>query len=247
MVRRAGTSFALLAVLGGVMALAAGCGGSVAMEEKIIQNFFRASRIRDYATLGTFAIATFDVRKDGQVQSFKVVTIGEEVSHAFPLREYASAIDKAKAEEEAFTKEKVVYQRENIEAIQRVLKAEGASQPVKGRDAAVQTAWSKWREDTAKHAKQVSDARTKFNALKGLAELSLSQPSGATPDVTKMDGTLVEKDITIDAVIRTPDGTEVKKQLVVTLERTIMREGDGQPQTGRWIVTHVREPGQSKT
>jgi hypothetical protein len=59
---------------------------SSAPEEKIVRDFFRASRMRDSATLGSFATTSFDVREDGQVQSFKVVSIGEERRRPLPLK-----------------------------------------------------------------------------------------------------------------------------------------------------------------
>ena len=41
---------------------------SVAKEEKVVKDFFRASRLRDNAALGTFATTSFDPNRQGQVQ-----------------------------------------------------------------------------------------------------------------------------------------------------------------------------------
>jgi hypothetical protein len=239
---------ASLGLLGSLMVAAGAVAcGSVAAEEKIVRDFFRASRMRDDATLSTFATASFDARRDGQVQNFKVVSIGEERSHPLPIRKYAEALEQARAAQEAFSKEKLQYQKANIETIERVEKAENRNEQIPRRDAAVQTAWTKWRDDAARHSKTVSDARVRLANLKGLVELSLSQPNGPTPDVTHLDGTLLEKDVTVNATIRTPDGQTIEKPLVVTLERAVMKDEKGQELTGRWIVTHVREPQAQKT
>jgi hypothetical protein len=210
---------------------------SVAPEEKIVRDFFRSSRLRDNAALGTFAMTAFDPQTDGQVQNLKVVSISPERSNPYPIKGFNQKFEEAKAAEEAFAREKLSYQRTNIDAIQRVVEAEARSRTVTRKDTGVQTEWSKWREDAAKHAKAVSDARVELSRVRGLAELSLSRPSGPTPDVTQFDGQLVEKDVTVDATVRTPDGQTAQKRMVVTIERCVGKDAS---QTGRWIVTHVK-------
>lgn len=240
--RRRVPSFVVLASL---VTLAAGC--TVAPEEKILRDFFRASRLRDNVALGTFATVSFDPRTDGQVQRFEVLSIGDERRSPLSVREYTEAVEAAQEAEKAFSKEKMAYQSANLKAIERVVKAESRKQPIGRQDAAVQTAWSKWREDAATHARAVSDARRRLNGIRGLVELSLSTPNGPTPDVSRMEGDLVEKDVTARADVRTPDGQSVEKTLVVTLVHAVMREGSGEPQTGRWIVRRVRAEGEPPT
>jgi hypothetical protein len=243
--RRMRTSFAVLAsAVAGTVMLAC----SSAPEEKIVRDFFRASRMRDSVTLGSFATASFDLRKDGQVQSFKVTSIGDERRNPMPLKNYSRAIDEAIAAQEAFTQQKLAYQNGNLRAIERVESAENKRKPIPRQDAAVQAAWNEWRDNAGKHAKAVSDARRRLANMKGLAELSLSQPNGASPDVSQMSGEMIEKDVTVDATVRTPDGQAVQKSLILTLSRAQMTDAAGKTTTGRWIVTAVREPkGQTTT
>ncbi len=244
MERRARLAFAVSGSL--VLAVIAGA-CSVAPEEKIVRDFFRASRLRDDATLGSFALATFDARTDGQVQDLKVVSISPERTTPLPLKQYSQAVADARAAAAAFDKEKRVYQDANIAAIQRVIEAEQKNKPVAKRDLPVQAAWNTWRTDAGKHSKAVSDAQRRLNDAKGLAELSLSQPNGPTPDVVALDGQIVEKDVTVDANVRTADGQSTRKTLIVTLERCVMTDGSGKTQTGRWIVARVRAPEQQPT
>ena len=63
---------AVLALVASTLAFVASCSGG--SEKKLLEDFFRASRLRDNVTLGNFATATFDPRTDGIVQSFDVVT-----------------------------------------------------------------------------------------------------------------------------------------------------------------------------
>src|SRR5436190_11361851 len=85
---------------------------SVATEEKIVKDFFRASKIRDNAALGASAVATFEPRTDGTVQSLTFVGVSPERSVALQVKQFDDAFDKAKADEEAFTKEKNAYQKD---------------------------------------------------------------------------------------------------------------------------------------
>src|SRR4029079_3373718 len=131
-------------------------------------------------------------------------------------------------------------QRSNTDASKRVVDAEVTKKPIPKKDASVKEMWEKLRDDSAKHAKTVSDARTELNRFKGLAELSLSRPNRPTPEVTKFDGNLVQKDITVDATVTPPQGQAVQKTLTVTVERCVGKDADGKDVTGRWIVTHVK-------
>jgi hypothetical protein len=235
--RHVRTTFAVIATLALVTT---GIACSVAPEEKIVRDFFRASRLRDYSALGTFATASFDPQSAGQVQNFKVISVSPERSVPYSIKKYAQAFDEAKAADDSFTKEKNDYQRANYDAIKRVVDAESAKKPVAKKDAPVQAMWEKLRDDSAKHSKTVSDARTELNRFKGLAEMSLSRPNGPTPDVTKFDGNLVQKDVTIDATVMPPQGQAVQKTLTVTIERCVGKDADGKDVTGRWIVTNVK-------
>jgi hypothetical protein len=226
-----------LVLLASLVALG-GC--TVATEEKIVKDFFRASRLRDNVALGTFATVRFDPNTDGQVQRFETLEIAAERSTPVSVRQYAEALDAAQEAERSFSKQKMAYQNANLKAIERVIKAEHQQKSVTRQDAGVQTAWSKWRTDAAQHAKALSEARQKLRSVQGPIQLSLSEPNGRLPDVSRLEGNLVEKDVTVQADVRMPDGSTASKTLVVTLARAVMREGNGEPKTGRWIVRRVR-------
>jgi hypothetical protein len=236
-----------LALLMGAVTVAAATACSVIPEEKLVRDFFRASRLRDNAALGAFATTTFDPNRDGQVTEFKVLNVTAEQSSPLPLKKYDSAFDEASASQKAFAREKYEFQRTNLSAIERIEKLEANNAPVPKKDATVQATWSKWRDDEAKHLKAVSDARVALGRMKGLAEMSLSQPNGPTPDVAHYEGDIVQKDITVDAKVKLPDGQTVQKNLVVTASRTVMKNEKGETLTGRWIITSFKEAHAPKT
>ena len=239
---RAGLAVLASTVFVGVIACT-----NVQPEEKIVKDFFRASRIRDNAALGASATASFEPRTDGIVQKLSFVGVSPERTTPLVVKQYDEAWDKAKTDEAEFTQKKNAYQKENIKAIQRVVEAEGSKEAVNRADMKVQTEWNTLREEAVKHSKAVSDARVQLSRAKALTELSLSTPNGPTPDVNHMTGQMVAKDVTVDATIKTPEGETVEKQLVVTLERAVVTTEKGETQTGRWIVTRVKDAKSGKT
>lgn len=57
-------------------------------------------------------------------------------------------------------------------------------------------------------------------------------------DITKYDGQLGSKDLTIEAPVKLPDGGVVQRTLIVTIQRAVLK---ADPEiVGRWIITGVR-------
>ena len=100
-------------------------------------------------------------------------------------------------------------------------------------------AWDKWSADALKHKKAISDAQRRLNDARGLAELSLSRPNGATVDASQYDGQLVTKEITINATVRDPKGQTASKPLKAILQRAVVKNEKSEDLKGRWIVTSV--------
>jgi hypothetical protein len=218
--------------------VAAGC--SSAPEEPLLRQYFRASQLRDNGTLANFSAVTFDPRTDGTVTSFSITNVSEERRQPLMLKDLAKAQEAARMADEEFSKKKKAYQDAHLEAIERVLKAEGANRPVGGNDAAVQAAWRKWRDDTATSAKAVSEARLKLNSDRPIVELSVER-IGEPVDVTTVDGEMITKDVTIDAQVKMPNGETVPKQLVITMERAQLSiPGKTEPLNGRWVITAIK-------
>jgi len=231
MKRRRSASYA---VLTSTLALVIGCSGGA--EQKVLDDFFRASRMRDNTTLGNFATVSFDPRTDGVVQTFSVVSVSEERVRPLPLKKMADDLAAAKAADEAFSTQKKAYQNANMAVIDRVTKAQAAGKAAAAKDKAVADAWAKWSADASTHTKAVSEANRQLNANRGIAELSLARLVGEG-DVTALDGELASKDVVIDATVRSPDGNTVSKPMKAVVQRAKMKNASGQELTGRWIIT----------
>jgi hypothetical protein len=221
------------------------CSG--APEEPILQQFFRASRLNDATSLASFATASFQPQTQGTVASFDIVSVSPEQRVPLQLAAVSEEVEAIRAEEAAFTKRKDTYYLENQEAITRVLKAESVKASVGGKDAQIQAEWAKLRDESAQHARKVSEAQRKLKAESGMVRLSLENPANPV-DPTKRPGELVTKEVTINAPVRTADGASADRTLVVTMQRAILQ---GEPPVeGKWIVTSVRDatsPAGTKT
>ena len=228
-------------VLAGFALLAAAC-GSTTPEEQVIGNFFRASRVRDNTTLASLAAVSFDPRTDGTVQDFEIVSSGDEQRRTLQIKQLMQDEEKAKQEDAEFAKKKKVYQDANLEAIERVVKAERSKTPVARKDAEVQAAWSKWREEQAQYQKRLSEARKKHANERALAVNSLTAPGREDVDVSNMDVDLITKQVTVDAQVREPNGATTPKTLVFTMQKAIGKSASGE-QEGRWIITSIRQQG----
>jgi hypothetical protein len=77
-------------------------------------------------------------------------------------------------------------------------------------------------------------------AKRNVLSLSIVDLSARTA-VGQREGELVSKDVTIAARVAMPDGQTVRKTLIVTMQRAILR-GD-KPVVGRWVITACRGAG----
>ena len=228
------------------MVVMVGCGGS-GEEKTTLKKYFNASKMRDNLTLANIATVGFDPTKDGQVQSFNVVSTAPEQVTPLTLKQHQGELKTAQDAETAFTKKKKEFQDANGDAIERILKAEGKNQTLKGKDAQLQTEWTKWRDETQTFAKKVTEARKLINAESGVVEISV-QDTRNPVNVTEYEGEVVSKDVTIDAKVKLPDGASADKKFVFTIQRATLNGvvgKDGKPGSlvGRWVITKFVEAG----
>jgi hypothetical protein len=214
---------------------AAGCSG--APEEPLVRKFFQASRLGDNMTLANIATVSFDPAKDGRAENVSVIESSEEQSRTLNFKELEKARKDAVAAEDEFSKKKNEYQKENLDAIERVIKAEQANKKLTGKDAQVQVAWSKWREDQKDYSKKVSEARAKLNAERGVADLSVPDK-----DATAFDAVEYTKLLKVQAKIVSPSGESGTKQYELKLQRVVLKDGDKTVE-GRWMITGIKPIG----
>jgi len=206
-------------------------------EQPVLTQYFTASRLRDNATLASFSTVAFEPKEQGIITTFTITNVAAEQRKPLTLKTLAHAQDQAKAEDTEYSKRKEEFINQGGDAVERVAKA-GRDAKLKGKDAELQASWFKLVDEGVSISRKITDAKRALAAESGVVDVSVSD--ARTPiDITKYDGELVSKDVTIDAPVKLPSGQTVQKSLVVTLQRAELK-GD-KPITGRWVVTGIRD------
>jgi len=236
MARSRTSSFVLALLVVPMVALFfSACGGGA--ERALIRSFFLASRLNDRPTLNNIAMVAFDPGERGSVSTFSLDNVAEEVSRPLLVRELNEALLEARRVDDEFTAEKVAYQDENFDAINRVLAAERDGESVGRRDTEVQEAWTDWRDRTMEHARLVSEAQVDLTNEQNAAALSMYDQNNPL-DLTQYDGELVTKEVSITANLEL-NGSESERAMVVTLQKAVLTDSDGMMIEGGWVVGAV--------
>ena len=225
-----------------VLAVAAlnACSSPHAQEENLVRQFFRASSLRDSQTLANFATVSFEPKTEGSVTDFDVTAVSPERTEPLQVIELSKAMAEAEAANKSFNEKKKAYQDANMEAIDRVLKAEGTGRKLTGKDAQIQAEWDEVARRTGAEAKKVSAARVALSDSRPVAEMSLmANSSDKTPTVEELNGNLVSKDISVTATVRGPDGATSQKNYVLTAQRAVVKGASGE-RSGKWIITGIK-------
>jgi len=218
------------------------CGGNTP-EQQLLTNFFRASRVRDNATLSNLASVEFNPRTDGSVQDFEVTNVSAEQRRSLQIQQAMSEADEAKAAESEFAKRKKAYQDANMPALQKISQNQRDKKPVTGKDADVLAAWNELSKEELATKKRASQARQKATAETSLAIGSLTPPGRPDVDVKGMEVEIVSKQVTVAAKVKAPDAqTTTPKTMVFTFQRAVAKK-DGQTSEGRWIITNMQQEG----
>ena len=217
--------------------LISACGGS-GEEQTLVQTYFRATGFNDRASLANISMYAWNTEERGAVSRVNVQSVSEEQPRPLRMQELSQALAEAREAEDAFTEEKVAYQDENFDAINRVLEAEREGDDVGRRDREVQEAWTDWRERTIVHSRTVSAALDELNTEQNEASLSMFDPNDPL-DLTQYSGELVTKEVVITARVEL-DGNETEETLTVTLQRAILTGEDGMPMEGSWVIRNIR-------
>jgi len=216
-----------------LLALVAAC-GATGPEQTLVRTYFNASNVTDRGSLANITMYAWNVGEMGTVTGPTVTNVSEERSRPMRVKELMDAVAEAQAADEAFTEEKIVYQNDNFDAINRVLEAEREEADVASRDSDVQEAWSDWRARTMEHSKAVSDSQQALSAERNTAFLSVQ---ATNPDLAQFDGQIFTKEVDVTATV-TLNGSESEQQLTVTMQRTILENGE-EPIEGRWVIANV--------
>lgn len=232
-------------IVGCVLLIVAAC-GSTPVEQQLLTQFFRAARVRDNTTLASMSAVTFDPRTDGTVQDFKIDSIGAQAHRKLQVQEFTEEQEKIRADQVEFTKKMRDFYQSNSITIDRLMKADQAREPIRGKDAELLAEWKKWDADSRDMERKVSQARQKVAKEKSLAVSSLTAPGRDDVDVAGMDVDIITEPVTVTAQVQSPDGKTTPKTLLVTLQRASGKKGD-QTIEGRWIILSIQPKSGAST
>ena len=237
MARSRTTAFVIMVFVAPLLAMVVSACGGAGAEQTLIRAYFRAANVGDRGSLVNIAMFAWDASENGTVSSPSVDSVSEERSRPLRVKELTQALADAQSADETFTEEKVEYQDENFDAINRVLAAERDEEDVARRDTEVQEAWTDWRNRTMEHSKMVADAQQQLTAEQNTASLSMFDPNNPL-DLAQFDGEIQTKDVAVTATVE-QGGSETEQQLTVTLQRTVLAGSDGEPIEGRWVIANI--------
>jgi len=233
---RAGLAIGL--VIAPLVLLAAAC--SRPPEQQFLTQFFRAARARDTSTIAMMSAVEFDPRERGEVNSFSITNISEEKRTPVDMKPLLDAVKKAEQDLEAFRAKKIEYQNANMATLQAMAKLQREKGKFTPAQDKVKAEWDKWGEDTVTHNRAVAAAKEAVANATGPAEASLAIP-GQPPFVAdKFKGEVISKDVTVNAKVKSPQGQETEKKLIVTIQR-VAGEQDGKKREGRPIIVRIAE------
>jgi hypothetical protein len=221
-----------------VTLVAMACGGAKP-EEQLLTNFFRASRVRDNATLGNLTTVQFNPRTEGSVQDFEITSVGEEQRRTLQIRATREEVERTKAAEGEFARKKKAYQDANMPALLKVSQLQREKKPITGRDADTLAAWNKLTAEELATKKLSSQARQKAAAESSIAIGSLTPGGQPDVDISDMEVELISKQVTVNAQVKSPDGQTVPKTMVFTMERAVGKKA-GQTIEGHWMITGLK-------
>ena len=232
---RATTAVALC--MAPLVLLAAAC--SRPAEQQFLNQFFRASRARDNATLAMMSAVDFNPREHGEVTAFEITNVSDDRRTPLDFQALVAAERKAVADEAEFRKRKLEYQNANLPVLEQVVKLErDPKAKMTPEQQKIKAEWDKWREDTNTYQKATTAARAAIKGQVGPAEASLTQPGQPPFAADKFQGELISKDVTINAQV-SQNGQVSPKTYVVTIQRVVGTQ-DGATREGRPIITRIQ-------
>jgi hypothetical protein len=192
-------------------------------EKRIIDQYFNAINAEDTQTLSSFAAVRFDKK----VQSWKVVSVGEEAKEAAPLPDLYA---KAQASEQAVAENKKkaqAYSLDHYNDIQAVLEARKKNAAVPARLQETAATWDTFNQKDRELKKEAAEAKDAFEQEKRYVTLSVGQVEGIETAAGEMQTKQVDLNLTVDGQVQ---------DYVMTLRRYNLTGETAQRVISRWVV-----------
>ena len=192
-------------------------------EKRIVDQYFSAINQEDTQTLSSFAAVRFDKK----VQSWKVVSVSEEIKAAAPLPDLYS---KAQAAEQAVAdnkKKAQAYSLDHYNDIQKVLEARKKNAAIPGALQETASTWDTFNHRDRELKKEAAESRDAFEREKRYVALSVGQVDGIETSPGEMQTKQVDLQLTVEGQ---------PQAYVMTLRRYNLTAETVQRIISRWVV-----------
>ncbi len=217
-------SYVGLTALAVVAAFTIACGSQ---EATVIDSFFRATQAKDTETVSSFSIIPFE----GEVQSWKVTSVGEEQRSPAPLGSLSKAL---KAADEAVSenkKEASAYFNAHPLEVDKVKPLVEAGKPAPANLQKTADEWKKFNDADIELKAKAAEAKSAYDREKRLVTMS----TGQTSAVDGLAGDLVMSSATVEVE---SDG-EVKTYTVQLRKYDVAPGGQGNKVMSRWLIQTI--------
>ena len=213
-----------LAVALGLIVVGLACSGGA--EKNVVNQYFNALAANDRNTLTSFAAVAFDK----EVDSFKIVSVGEETRGPAPLpdlvakqQELEAALAQNKKDARAWGNDLESYPK--LDRVRELQKEE------RNIPQSLQPIAEKWDEFNTKDRElkaQVADAKTAVETERRNTQLSVGQMEG----IDTLTGEVVSKNVDLELTI---DG-QVQPYVMGLRKYELEGDGSGGRMISRWVV-----------
>ena len=213
-----------LAVALGLVVVGLACSGGA--EKNVVNQYFRALAANDTNTLTSFAAVAFDK----EVDSYKIVSIGEETRSPAPLPDLVARQQELEASLAENMKEARAWGND-LEVYPKLDRVRELQKEDKDIPSSLQPIADKWNEYNARDRElkgQVADAKEAVEVERRHTQLSVGQVEG----VDSLTGEVVSKDVDLELTI---DGQA--QPYVMTLRKYELEAPDSATRMiSRWVV-----------
>ena len=192
-------------------------------EKRIVDQYFSAINQEDTQTLSSFAAVRFDKK----VQSWKVVSVSEEIKEPAALPDLYSTAQAAEQAVADNKKKAQAYSLDHYNDIQKVLEARKKNAAIPAGLQATATTWDTFNQKDRELKKEAAESRDAFEHEKRYVAFSVGQVDGIETSPGEMQTKQVDLQLTVEGQTR---------DYVMTLRRYNLTAETVQRIISRWVV-----------
>jgi len=216
--------YAGFTAMAALAAVTIACGNQ---ETQVIDSFFRATQANDSQTVSSFSIVPFE----GEVKSWKVVSVGEEQRSPAPLAGLGKTLKDADEAVAQNKKEASAYFNAHPLEVDKVKPLVEAGKPVPANLKSTADDWTKFNDADQELKAKAAEAKSAYDREKRLVSMS----TGQTSDLDGLAGDLVLS----NAVVEVETAAGAKQYKIELRKYDVAPGGQGNKVMSRWLIQAI--------